>query len=141
MADSVFRRRAGAAAGIYSSIVLGFLATVVAAPTFSTEVLGFYTLVISSACFFQTLLDLTIEEALIKYGFRYVEREDWGRLRRLFRRTFVFKAVGAALPASRSSGSPSSRAPSSITLRSGLRSRLPHCCRSRRRRREWPACR
>jgi O-antigen/teichoic acid export membrane protein len=97
MADSVFRRRAGAAAGIYSSIVLGFLATVVAARTFSTEVLGFYTLVIASAGFFQTLLDLTIEEALIKYGFRYVEREDWGRLRRLFRRTFVFKAVGAAL--------------------------------------------
>jgi O-antigen/teichoic acid export membrane protein len=97
MADSVFRRRAGAAAGIYSSVVLGFLATVVAARVFSTEVLGFYTLVIASAGFFQTLLDLTIEEALIKFGFRYVAREDWGRLRRLFRRTFVFKAAGAVL--------------------------------------------
>src|SRR5581483_2561603 len=97
MDGTVFRRRAGAAAGAYAAIVLGFLGTIVAARVFSTEVLGLYTLVISSAGFFQTLLDLTIEEALIKFGFRYVTREDWGRLRRLFRRTFVFKAVGALL--------------------------------------------
>ncbi len=97
MDGTVLRRRAGAAAGTYASIVLGFLGTIVAARVFSTEVLGLYTLVISSAGFFQTLLDLTIEEALIKFGFRYVTREDWGRLRRLFRRTFVFKAIGAAL--------------------------------------------
>lgn len=97
MDGSVLRRRAGAAAGTYASIVLGFLATLVAARVFSTELLGLYTLVISSAGFFQTLLDLTIEEALIKFGFRYIAREDWGRLRRLFRRTFVFKAIGATL--------------------------------------------
>ena len=35
--------------------------------------LGLYTLVIASAGFFQTLLDLTIEEALIKFGFRYID--------------------------------------------------------------------
>jgi O-antigen/teichoic acid export membrane protein len=97
MDGSVFRRRAGAAAGTYASIVLGFLATLVAARVFSTEGLGLYTIVISSAGFFQTLLDLTIEEALIKFGFRYIAREDWGRLRQLFRRTFVFKALGATL--------------------------------------------
>ena len=97
MDGTVLRRRAGAAAGTYASIVLGFLGTIVAARVFTTEVLGLFTLVISSAGFFQTLLDLTIEEALIKFGFRYVTREDWGRLRRLFRRTFVFKAVGACL--------------------------------------------
>ena len=97
MADSVLRRRAGAAAGTYAAIALGFLGTIVAARVFSTEVLGLYTLVIASAAFFQTLLDLTIEEALIKFGFRYVTREDWGRLRRLFRRTFVYKAAGAVL--------------------------------------------
>ena len=97
MDGSVLRRRAGAAAGTYSSIVLGFLATLVAARIFSTAELGLYTLVISSAGFFQTLLDLTIEEALIKFGFRYIAREDWGRLRRLFRRTFVFKGTGALL--------------------------------------------
>jgi O-antigen/teichoic acid export membrane protein len=97
MADSVLRRRLGAAAGTYASIVLGFLGTIVAARAFSTEVLGLYALVISSAMFFQTLLDLTIEEVLIKFGFRYVTQEDWGRLRQLFRRTFAFKVVGAAL--------------------------------------------
>ncbi|HEY8028011.1 MAG TPA: lipopolysaccharide biosynthesis protein [Gaiellaceae bacterium] len=97
MDGTVLRRRAGAAAGTYSSIVLGFLGTIVAAHVFSTEVLGLFTLVIASAGFFQTLLDLTIEEALIKFGFRYITREDWGRLRRLFRRTFVFKAVGALM--------------------------------------------
>src|SRR5437764_7299738 len=97
MADSVLRRRAGAAAGTYAAIALGFLGTIVAARVFSTEVLGLYALVIASAGFFQALLDLTIEEALIKYGFRYVTREDWGRLRRLFRRTFVFKGIGALL--------------------------------------------
>src|SRR5437868_9418776 len=97
MVGSVFRRRAGAAAGTYASIVLGFLGTIVAARAFTTEVLGLYTIVIASAGFFQALLDLTIEEALIKFGFRYITREDWGRFRRLFRRTFVFKALGATL--------------------------------------------
>jgi O-antigen/teichoic acid export membrane protein len=97
MAGPVFRRRIGAAAGTYTAIVLGFLGTVVAARVFSREVLGFYALVIASAGFFQVLLDLTIEEALIKYGFRYITREDWGRLRQLFRRTFAFKAAGALL--------------------------------------------
>jgi len=97
MADSVLRRRVGAAAGSYASIVLGFLGTIVAAHIFSTTGLGLYAIVIASTGFFQTFLDLTIEEALIKYGFRYIAREDWGRLRRLFRRTFVFKALGAIL--------------------------------------------
>lgn len=82
---------------MYASIVIGFLGTIVAARVFSTAELGLYTLVISSAGFFQTLLDLTIEEALIKFGFRYITREDWGRLRQLFRRTFGFKLLGATL--------------------------------------------
>ena len=40
----------------------------------------------------QTLLDLTVEEALTKFGFRYVAAEDWGRLRRLFRRALEREA-------------------------------------------------
>ena len=39
----------------------------------------------------------TVEEALVKWGFRYVTREDWGRLRRLFQSAFVFKLVGAGI--------------------------------------------
>jgi O-antigen/teichoic acid export membrane protein len=97
MADSVLRRRAGAVAGSYASVVFGFLGTVVAAHVFTRTGLGLYAIVIASTGFFQSLLDLTIEEALIKYGFRYIHREDWARLRRLFRRVFVFKAAGALL--------------------------------------------
>jgi O-antigen/teichoic acid export membrane protein len=97
MADSVLRRRAAAVAGTYTSVVLGFLGTVVAAHIFSSTGLGLYAIVIASTGFFQSFLDLTIEEALIKYGFRYIQQEEWGRLRRLFRRTFVFKAGGALL--------------------------------------------
>jgi O-antigen/teichoic acid export membrane protein len=91
------RRRAIAAAGTYASVALGFLGTIVAARIFSTETLGLYALVLAATGFLQALLDLTIEEALVKYGFRYVAREDWGRLRRLFRKTFVFKFAGALL--------------------------------------------
>jgi len=118
MDGPVLRRRTGAAAGTYASIVLGFLATLVAARMFSTAGLGLYTIVISSAGFFQTLLDLTIEEALIKFGFRYHTREDWGRLRRLFSRALVVKLVGAVLAA----GALLVLAPlaSSVSGRSGL---------------------
>jgi O-antigen/teichoic acid export membrane protein len=97
MAGRLLRRRAAAAAGSYVAIALGFAGTVVAARLFTTTELGLYTLVIAATGFFQALLDLTIEEALIKYGFRYIAREDWGRLRRLFRQTFAFKLAGAVL--------------------------------------------
>jgi O-antigen/teichoic acid export membrane protein len=97
MAGRLLRRRAAAAAGSYVAIVLGFAGTVVAARLFTTKELGLYALVIASTGFFQALLDLTIEEALIKYGFRYVHREDWGRLRRLFRQMFAVKLTGAVL--------------------------------------------
>ena len=43
------------------------------------------------------LLDLTVEESLTKYGFRYVAADDWGRLRRLFRQMLVLKLAGGAL--------------------------------------------
>ena len=97
MAASLFRRRAGAAAGTYASIVFGFAGTMVAARLFSREELGLYAIVLASTGFLQALLDLTIEEVLVKYGFRYIAREDWGRLRRLFRRTLAVKLVGAML--------------------------------------------
>jgi O-antigen/teichoic acid export membrane protein len=97
MAGRLLRRRAAAAAGSYGAIALGFAGTVVAAHRFTTSELGLYTLVIAATGFFQALLDLTIEEALIKYGFRYIAREDWGRLRRLFQQTFAFKLAGAVL--------------------------------------------
>jgi O-antigen/teichoic acid export membrane protein len=99
MRTRLFWRRSAAAAGIYASVLAGFLGTVIAAHAFSTRVLGLYALVLAATGFFQTLLDLTVEEALVKYGFRFQEREDWGRLRRLFARAVQLKVAGGLLAA------------------------------------------
>src|SRR5919201_5992513 len=99
MRTRLFWRRSAAAAGIYASVLVGFLGTVIAAHAFSTRVLGLYALVMAATGFFQTLLDLTVEEALVKYGFRFQEREDWGRLRRLFARAVQLKVAGGLLAA------------------------------------------
>jgi O-antigen/teichoic acid export membrane protein len=56
-----------------------------------------YATALAAVGFFQTLLDLTVEESLTKYGFRYVAGGDWGRLRRLFRQALLLKIVGGAL--------------------------------------------
>jgi len=96
----VLVRRSATALGIYSSVVLGFLATVVAARQFpSREVFGLYTIVFMASGFFQVLLDLTVEEAVVKFGFRYVAREEWGRLRELVHNAFVVKLAGGILGA------------------------------------------
>ena len=92
-------RRSAAAAGIYLSVGFGFLATVLTKRQLDTEHFGLLTLVIVSAGFFQTLLDLTAEEALVKYGFDYSTAGDWGRLRRLFRAALAMKVVGGVLAA------------------------------------------
>ncbi len=92
-------RRSVAAAGLWSSAVLGFLATVVAARIFTTPAMGDFVTVVAYTGFFQTLLDISVEEAAIKYGFHYVARERWGKLRRLLQGTLAFKLVGGALAA------------------------------------------
>jgi O-antigen/teichoic acid export membrane protein len=48
---------------------------------------------------FQSFFDLTVEEALVKYGFRYSAREDWGRFTRLFSSALRFKVAGALIGA------------------------------------------
>src|SRR4051794_39591810 len=94
----VLVRRSATALGIYVSVALGFLATVVAARKFpSTEEFGLFSIVVAASGFFQILLDLTVEEAVVKYGFRYIAREDWGRLRDLYRSALRVKLVGAAV--------------------------------------------
>lgn len=98
----VLVRRSATAAGIYLSVGLGFLATVIAArrfPGHSATVFGLYSIVVTAAGFFQSLLDLTVEEAVVKFGFRYVAREEWGRLRGLYRGVLRVKLLGAALGA------------------------------------------
>ena len=97
MRSRLFWRRSAAAAGTYASAALGFGATVVALHVFSTETFGRYALVLAATAFVQSLLDLTVEEALVKFGFRYTERGDWGRLRRLFESAVAFKLGGGFL--------------------------------------------
>ena len=90
-------RGSAAAAGVWASAVLGFLGTVVAARGLGVHGLGVFTLVVSAALFFQLFLDLTTEDAVVKYGFRYSTAEQWGRLRRLLRLALEVKAAGALL--------------------------------------------
>lgn len=82
---------------IYVAVALAIAATIVAARVLGLEQFGVYATALAVVGFFQTLLDLTVEESLTKYGFRYVEAGDWGRLRRLFRQTLLLKVLGGAL--------------------------------------------
>jgi len=90
-------RRSATAAGTYLSVLFGFLGTLVVARVLGPEGFGLFALVVAATSFFQTLLDLTAEEALVKYGYRYAAAEDWGRLQRLFSRALQVKVLGGAL--------------------------------------------
>jgi hypothetical protein len=105
----LFVRRSVTAVGIYSSVVLGVAATVVAARLFdSTRTFGDYATVLFATALCQSFFDLTVEEALVKYGFRYVTSEDWGRFRWLFHIALQFKLVGSVSRRPDSSSSHSS---------------------------------
>jgi O-antigen/teichoic acid export membrane protein len=90
-------RRLTTAAGIYSSSLLGFAGTIVAARLLGPREFGSLAIVVAAAGFFQILLDLTAEESLVKFGFRYSEGRDWARLRRLFSLALGLKLAGGAL--------------------------------------------
>jgi O-antigen/teichoic acid export membrane protein len=93
-------RRSVTTVGIYSSVALGFLGTVVATREFnSTQTFGDYATVLFATGFLQSFFDLTVEEALVKYGLRYSTREDWGRFRSLFAGAMKFKLAGSVLGA------------------------------------------
>lgn len=97
MSSGLLRRRSATAAWVYASVVFGILGTVVAARALGLQDFGVYATALAAVGFFQILLDLTGEESLTKYGFRYVASENWGRLRRLFRQMLLLKLVGGAL--------------------------------------------
>ena len=67
------------------AVAFGILGTVVAARTLGLDEFGVFATALAAVGFFQALLDLTVEESLTKYGFRYVSAQDWIQLRRLFR--------------------------------------------------------
>jgi len=97
MAARLLRRRSATAAWIYVAVACGILGTVVAARVLGLEEFGVFATALAAVGFFQVLLDLTVEESLTKYGFRYVAAEDWGRLRRLFRQMLKLKILGGAI--------------------------------------------
>src|SRR5688572_30576676 len=99
MASRVFWRRSATAAWVYASVVLGIVGTVVATRVLGLEDFGVYVTALAAVGFFQVLLDLTVEEPLAKFGFRYVVAEDWGKLRRLFVRALQLKVAGGVLAA------------------------------------------
>ena len=99
MRSRVLWRRSATALGVYIATALGFLTTVVATRELGTGDYARFAAIVAATAFLQLLLDLTVEEALVKYGFRYAEAERWGRLRRLFEVALGFKLVGGLLGA------------------------------------------
>src|SRR5256714_9171349 len=97
MRSAVFWRRSSTAAGVYLSAALGFLGSVVAFRELGTYDFGLLSLVLAATGFFQLFADLTVDEAVIKYGFRYQARADWGRFRRVFRVGISLKLTGGVL--------------------------------------------
>lgn len=92
-------RRSATAVGTYGSVALGVLATLIAARELGPHAFGVFALVVAAASFFQILLDLTVEEAMIKFGYRYQTVGRWGRLRRLYVSGLALKTVGGLLAA------------------------------------------
>ena len=99
MRSRLIWRRSATAAGLYASVGLGILGTIVAARVLGLANFGLWATALAVASFFQMLLDITVEETLTKIGFRYVVQEDWGRLRRLFARCVQLKLAGGLLAA------------------------------------------
>ena len=97
MSSGLFRRRSATAAWIYVAVGCAFAGTVVAARVLGRTDYGVFATALVTVGFFQTLLDLTVEESLTKFGFRYVTGQDWGRLRRLFRQALILKLAGGFL--------------------------------------------
>lgn len=94
MGSRVFRRRAATAVATYGATVLGIVTVAAATRLLGDYRFGLFALVLAAVAFFQLLLDATVEEAVVKYGFRYVAAERWGRLRRLFAVALAVKWAG-----------------------------------------------
>ena len=94
MRSRVLWRRSATAFGVYGSAALGFGATIVAARELSKDDFARFALAFGTTTLLQLFVDLTIDEVVVKYGNRYVVREEWGRFHRLFRVGMVVKLIG-----------------------------------------------
>src|SRR5581483_6189822 len=89
------RRRLTAAFGVYASTALGIAGSLVVFRVLGPAGAGRYSIVMGAVGFVSLLLELTSDEALVKYGFRYAARDDWGRFHRLVRLAFSFELAAA----------------------------------------------
>jgi O-antigen/teichoic acid export membrane protein len=97
MRPRLVRRRAATALGSYTSTALAIVGSVVAMRLLAPFDFGRLTLVLATVGVFQLLLDLTSDEALVKYGFRFSERGDWGKFGRLLRVAVAAKSGSAVV--------------------------------------------
>jgi O-antigen/teichoic acid export membrane protein len=97
MSAQLLRRRSLTAVLMYLAVGCGIAGRIVSARVLGLQEFGVFFTALAAVGFFQVLLDLTVEESLTKYGFRYVAAEDWGRLRRLFRQMLLLKVAGGVL--------------------------------------------
>jgi O-antigen/teichoic acid export membrane protein len=93
------RRRVVAAGGIYASAALGIAGTLIAYRVLGPTAGGSFALVIGVVQFIALLIELTSDEALVKFGFRYQAREDWPRFHRVVRVTFAFELASSFVAA------------------------------------------
>src|SRR5262249_46497649 len=87
------------AVAVCASALVGFLGSVVAVRELGISAFGRLAIVLAAAGLFQLLADLTVEDAVVKYGFRYAAHDDWGRFHRVFRVGLELKLAGGALGA------------------------------------------
>ncbi len=99
MRSQAIWRRSATALGSYLAAALGFATTVVATRELGLERYARFAAVFAAALFFQQMFDLTAEESLVKYGFRYIETGRFDRLRRLFELALGFKLAGGVIAA------------------------------------------
>jgi O-antigen/teichoic acid export membrane protein len=89
------RRRAAAALALYTSSALGIVGALAAFRILGPTDAGRLAIVLGAVDFVSSVLWLTSDEALVKYGFRYAEQGDWGRFHRLVRATFSFEVLAS----------------------------------------------
>ena len=87
------RRRLTTGVGVYASAALGIAGTLIVFRVLGPRDAGRFSIVIGVVQFLSLLIELTADEALVKYGFRYATQEDWGRFHRAVRVTFAFEAA------------------------------------------------
>lgn len=97
MRSRVIWRRSATAIGFYLGAGFGFGTSIVAARELGVEGYGRFSAVVAAALFFQQMFDLTADESLVKYGFRYVESGRFERLRRLFTLALGLKLAGGLI--------------------------------------------